>query len=303
MSSASDEGPRSGISVCIICRNERDRLGPALESVQWADEILLLDLESSDGSGDLAAQQGAKVISHPPVPIVESVRNEIASHATSEWILVLDPDERITPGLAGALREAAATDADAVVMPRMNIDLGFAPESPVHRFEPQLRMYRRSRVSWPTFPNALPDVPPERVHRIPDRDDVVMIHERSRNIPEILERVVRYAPAQAQAMYDSGQRFSAAAMFRTLTDKAHKQFVRAKPWNEGIPGLLRAWTLFSFHVWIWAAFWQISGNARIARDDAEVRALGRRVRWIRRWLALVSLPARVLAGLGGRRSG
>jgi glycosyltransferase involved in cell wall biosynthesis len=288
------------IAVCIVCRNERDRLGPALDSVQWADEILLLDLDSTDGSGDFAEQRGVKVVRRPAVPIVESVRNEIAAHATSDWILVLDPDERITPGLAAALREAAATDSDAVILPRMNIDLGFAPESPVHRFEPQLRMYRRSRVSWPAFPNAWPDVAPGRIYRVPLRDDLVMVHDRSRNIPEILERVVRYAPAQAQAMYDSGQRFTAAAMVRTLADKAHKQFVHANPWREGIPGLLRAWTLFSFHVWLWAAFWQISSNARTPDDDAAVRALGQRARWVRRWLALVSLPKRLLAAFTRR---
>ena len=293
--------PTAPISACIVCRNERDRLGPCIDSVQWADETLMLDLESTDGSAELAKARGVRVIRRTEVPIVEWVRNEIAGHATSDWILVLDPDERVTPGLAAALRDAASTDADAVVMPRTNIDLGFTPDSPVHRFEPQLRMYRKSRVSWPTFPNALPDVAPERIHRIPDRDDVVLIHDRSRNIPEILERVVRYAPAQAQAMYDSGQRFTAAAMIRTLAGKAHKQFVRARPWEEGIPGVLRAWTLFSFHVWIWAAFWQISGNARTPQDDADVRALGKRARWVRRWLAIVGAPKRLAAALFARK--
>ena len=38
------------ISVCIVCRNEADKLGPCLESVRWADEVVLLDLESEDGS-------------------------------------------------------------------------------------------------------------------------------------------------------------------------------------------------------------------------------------------------------------
>ena len=68
----------TSISACIVCRNEADRLGPCLDSVRWADEIVLLDLGSEDGSADLARAAGARVVSHAPVPIVETVRNVVA---------------------------------------------------------------------------------------------------------------------------------------------------------------------------------------------------------------------------------
>ncbi|MBA3555661.1 MAG: glycosyltransferase, partial [Gemmatimonadales bacterium] len=193
-----------------MCRNEADRLGACLESVAWADEVIVADLSSSDDSPALARAHGARVISREPVPIVELVRNEVAAAASGEWILALDPDERVTPGLAGELRQLAGrAELDAVVIPRMNFDLGYPPGNPLHRYEPQLRMYRRCRVQWPVVPNALPTVPEERVHRIPQRDDLVLIHDRSRNIPEVLDRVLRYAPAQAQSMLDRGEVFTA----------------------------------------------------------------------------------------------
>jgi glycosyltransferase involved in cell wall biosynthesis len=104
------------ISVCIVCRNESDKLVACLESVSWADEIVVMDLGSEDGSADVARARNAIVLEHEPFPIVEPLRNEIAAVASGEWILVLDPDERISPGLARELQGMRyRTDVDAVV--------------------------------------------------------------------------------------------------------------------------------------------------------------------------------------------
>src|SRR4051812_32651292 len=79
------------ISVGIVCRNEARKLRECLESVTWADEVIVMDLESSDGSAELAEQHGAQVLRRQPVPIVELVRNEVGDAASGEWMLVLDP--------------------------------------------------------------------------------------------------------------------------------------------------------------------------------------------------------------------
>lgn len=262
------------ISVCIVCRNEADKLGPCLESVRWADEVVLLDLDSDDGSGELARAAGARVIRHPPVPIVEAVRNVVADAATGDWILALDPDERVSPGLAAELgRASARADIDAVVVPRMNFDFGYPATSPLQRHEPQLRMYRRAAVRWPTFPNALPEVSEERVLRLPARDELTLVHDRNRNIPEAIDRVRRYAPAQAQAMIDAGEVFTARRMLLTLGEKLYRHFVVARALRDGVPGLLRAGLLVAFHLYVWAAFWHQSGAQRAPADDRLLRGL------------------------------
>ena len=89
---------------------------------------------------------GARVVTHPPVPIVEAVRNVVADAATGDWIVALDPDERVSPGLASALRRLSTrSDIDAGILPRMNFDFGYPASSPLQRYEPQLRMYRARR--------------------------------------------------------------------------------------------------------------------------------------------------------------
>jgi glycosyltransferase involved in cell wall biosynthesis len=262
------------ISVCIVCRNEADKLGPCLQSVRWADEVLLLDLDSDDGSAQLARQAGARVIGHAPVPIVEAVRNVVADGATGEWVLAVDPDERVSPGLAAELRRVSErSDIDAVVMPRLNFDFGYPASSPLQRYEPQLRMYRRAEVRWPGFPNALPEVPEERILRLPARDELTLLHDRNRNIPEAIDRVRRYAPAQAQAMIDAGEVFTARRMLLTLGEKLYRHVVLARALRDGVPGFLRAGLLVAFHLYVWAAFWHRSGARRTARDDRLLRCL------------------------------
>jgi glycosyltransferase involved in cell wall biosynthesis len=260
----------------VVCRDEADRLAACLDSLGWVDELVVLDLESEDGSRDLARRAGARVLAHPPVPIVETVRNVAADAAMGEWALVVDPDERVSPGLARELRRLAARDdVDAVVLPRMNLDFGHAPTSPLQRYEPQLRMYRRAAVRWPTFPNALPQVAPERVARVAARDDLTLVHDRNRTIPEAIDRVRRYAPAQAQAMIDAGEVFTAARMARTLAEKLYRHFVVSRALRDGVPGLMRAGLLVAFHFYVWAAFWQLSGADRTPPDDALLRRADR----------------------------
>ncbi len=275
--------------MCIVCRNEADRLEPCLDSVTgWADDVLVLDLESTDDSAGVARRHGASVFSHPVVPVVEAVRNTIAGHATGDWILALDPDERVAAGLPAELRRLAERqDLDLVSIPVMNFDFGYAASHPMHRYDPKPRFYRRGAVSWPTFPNALPEVEPARLHTLPNRDELVILHDRNRTVPEAIERVVRYAPAQAQAMVDAGEVFTARAMLGTLAGKAHRQFVVARPWRDGAPGLVRAFVLVAFHVYVWANFWERSGAARTTQDDRDLARIGRT-------LDIVLLPARAV---------
>lgn len=265
----------ASITACVVCRNEADRLAGCLESIAWVDELIVMDLDSTDASREVAVRAGASVVTRPPHPIVEPLRNELADRATSTWILAIDPDERITPGLAAQLRRLAErTDIDAVVLPRMNYDLGYPPSHPLHRYEPQLRMYRRNVVRWPEFPNALPKVPEHRKHVIPPSDSVVMIHDRARSVPEILDRVIRYAPAQAEAMVAAGERFTATRMLKAMTAETYKQFVWGQAWRDGVPGFFRATTLVAFKMYVWAAFWQLSGRGRTHDDDRTLRAVG-----------------------------
>jgi len=153
-------------------------------------------------------------------------------------------------------------------------------------------MYRSSRVAWPAVPNKLPQVPEARRYQVPARDELVMVHDRSRNVPEILDRSVRYAQLQAQSMIDRGEVFTARAMLASLGGRTYRQLVLGKAWRDGVPGLLRVGILVGFHFYVWAAFWQLSGARRTPEDDRLVRRLGLLVESARRVWRAGSAPWR-----------
>jgi glycosyltransferase involved in cell wall biosynthesis len=285
----------SRISVCIVCRNEADKLPPCLDSVRWADEVIVMDLESDDGSAEVAARHGARVLRREPIPIVEPLRAELAAEATGDWILAMDPDERVSEGLAAALRRASRRDdIDAVEIPFTHYDFGYQPTHRLHRYQPRPRMYRRGVVEWPSEPNRHPPVADGRVLRLPEKDEVVMIHDRNRSVVEALDRVVRYAPAEAQAMIGRGEVFTARRMFATLGGKARKQFIDGEPWLDGLPGIMRAAVLVVFHFYVWACFWELSGASKTAEDDAYVWRLAAPVRALRGFYRLMRFPLSIL---------
>ena len=84
------------VSVFILSRNEEKKIGPALESVAWAAEIVLIDSASTDRTVEIAAGHGARVVQVPFSKFGE-LRNAGIDHTTQPWIFSLDSDERCTP--------------------------------------------------------------------------------------------------------------------------------------------------------------------------------------------------------------
>jgi len=139
------------ISVAILAHNEAEDLAALLEGVAFADEIVVADAESTDDTAEVARRAGAAVI-----PVKNdfnlNVNKTVAFEGCrGEWILYLDPDERVTPGLAAAVRAAAVADAPyaAYEVPRFNYFFGRYLKHGAAYPDYQLRLFRRGRASFP----------------------------------------------------------------------------------------------------------------------------------------------------------
>jgi glycosyltransferase involved in cell wall biosynthesis len=113
------------VSVFILSRNEEEKIGPALESVSWAAEIVVIDSASTDRTVEIAERHGAKVVQVPFRKFGE-LRNAGIEHTTQPWIFSLDSDERCTPAARDEILRIVAdpASADAYLVPRRNILLG-----------------------------------------------------------------------------------------------------------------------------------------------------------------------------------
>jgi hypothetical protein len=105
------------ITLCMIVRDEERFLAGCLASVRGAvDEIVVVDTGSNDNTRQIALDAGARVVDHVWEHDFAAARNAALPHVTTEWILVLDADERLAPGAAPVLRAAAAAGGFVVGM-------------------------------------------------------------------------------------------------------------------------------------------------------------------------------------------
>lgn len=113
------------ISVYIIAYNEVEKVRATIESVRWADEIIVVDSWSTDGTADLAAQLGARVVQVKFNGFGE-LRNQAIAACSHEWIFSVDADERCTPEVAEEIRNLIEKDdaSDAYWVPRRNYFMG-----------------------------------------------------------------------------------------------------------------------------------------------------------------------------------
>lgn len=97
--------PRPSVSVTIITLNEEENLRRAIESVRWAEEIVVVDAGSTDGTRELAGELGAKVFQNSWEGYGQQ-KNFAQRQASHDWILSLDADETVSPELAHEIQEA-----------------------------------------------------------------------------------------------------------------------------------------------------------------------------------------------------
>src|SRR5690606_28872671 len=112
---------RMTLSVIIITKNEAAHIGECIDSVRFADEIIVVDSGSTDGTREIAQAKGARVSLTDDWPGFGRQKNRALDLASCAWVLSIDADERVTPELALEIqRELAAPQSDAYKIARLS---------------------------------------------------------------------------------------------------------------------------------------------------------------------------------------
>lgn len=140
----------SKISVYIIAYNEVEKVTATIESARWADEIVLVDSWSSDGTPELATSLGARVV-QVDFKGFGDLRNQAIAACSHEWILSLDADERCTEEVATEIRRLVSdqNSADVYRVPRRNFFMGrWIKHSGWYPNYRQPQLFRKGRMSY-----------------------------------------------------------------------------------------------------------------------------------------------------------
>ena len=136
------------LSVAIITKNEEANLARTLESVRWANEIVVVDSGSTDRTVDIASAYGAKVFCEEWHGFGKQ-KNLAIEHCTSEWVLSLDADEEVSEALAQEITHLLeeTPSAEAYFVPRHNLFLGRWMRHGGYYPDPKLRLFRKG-AAW-----------------------------------------------------------------------------------------------------------------------------------------------------------
>jgi len=197
--------PPPTLSVILITLNEAERLATTLEVIAWADEIVVVDAGSTDGTVEIARRFTDKVVVTDDWPGFGPQKNRALDLATGEWVLSIDADERVTPELAAEIRATLAAPRFAVyAIPRLSSFLGRPLRHGGWWPDHVARLFRRgeARFSEDAVHERLVFTPPLGYLRQP------LQHESIRDLDQMIEKMNRYTRAGAERLERAGKRSS-----------------------------------------------------------------------------------------------
>lgn len=142
------------LSIALIAHNEEQHIRRALASAAWADELILVDCASTDGTVAAAAGFPVKLYSRPNSTAVYVNKQFAIDQASSDWVFVLDADEELTDGLSGEIKEtlARSPEAAAFKIPRRNFYFDRWLKHGGKYPDNQLRLFRRGKARFVPLP-------------------------------------------------------------------------------------------------------------------------------------------------------
>ena len=237
------------LSIATVCKNNRQTMARVLESVEGlaeaGAEIVAIDSGSTDGTLELLAEAGARVIETQWKGHIATKQMALEA-CTRPWVLHLDSDEPLEPDLAESIRAMIERNDDAVAGARVNRKLWYQGRFLNHVWQPEwrLRLVRRRDVEsgkarWggmDPHDQLLVDPQAGRIVDLPG----TLKHESFESFAEHLASQLNLSRIAARSMHRAGRRGSRSRLFISPPGAFIKQIVFKQGWRDGRAGWLAA---------------------------------------------------------------
>jgi glycosyltransferase involved in cell wall biosynthesis len=232
------------LTVTIITLNEAAHIAAALDSASFADEILVVDSGSSDGTADIARAKGVRVLTREWTGYVEQ-KNFAAEQASHDWIFSLDADERIPPPLAEEIRGILAADPPhhGYRVPRVTFHLGRWIRTTDFYPDYQTRLYDRRHARWRgryVHESVSVDGPSGQL-----KNDLQ--HYSFADLRDQIKRINHYSTLSAKQMYEAGRRTGPVEILVHPPAAFLRNYILRRGFLDGTAGLtislVNAWSV------------------------------------------------------------
>jgi glycosyltransferase involved in cell wall biosynthesis len=246
--------PREKLSAIVTSFNEAINIKECLESVTFADEVLLVDSFSTDSTLDLARQVGGVRILQREYFGSAAQKNWAMDQTVHPWVLIVDADERVTPGLAREIRDLLERGPEASLysIRRRNLFLDRLIRHSGWSTDKVVRLLRRGTARYPrrrVHADIQPEGPAPTLHN-------PLLHYTFRSLGQYLEKLHRYAEWGAADAYRRGKHSGALELFFRPTWRFVRMYVFQAGFLDGLHGLVLC-MLQAYGVFLkWAKLWE-----------------------------------------------
>lgn len=194
------------LSVIIIAKNAGTMIRRCVESVAWADEVVVVDSGSSDATQDICRELGAKVIVTSDWPGFGAQKNRALDAACSDWVFSIDADEWVTPELRDEIQATinSVAAASAYTIPRRSSFCGRYMKHSGWSPDYVIRLFQRGSARFSD----------DLVHERLIVDDAVrklrqpLMHETITDLSQLITKMDLYSTASARDLHARGRRAS-----------------------------------------------------------------------------------------------
>lgn len=234
------------LSVIVIARNEQDLIKGCLESIKWADEIIVLDNSSTDKTFETAKKYTDKVYKVEEENFDE-LRNKAAQKASGDWILYVDSDERVLASLKEEVKDLVSSgEYSAYAISRKNIIFGQEVNYGPYKHDWVIRLLKRD-----DFENWV-----GKVHEYPRFKGKLgysknsLLHLTHRNLDHFILKSLEWSKIDAKLRLNSGHpKMTKTRFIRILLTEFYEQLVKRKGLFGGTVGIIDSvLQVFSFYM-------------------------------------------------------
>jgi len=226
--------PRQPLSVAIITLNAAAQLAACLDSVRFADDIVVVDSGSSDGTVELAERHGARVVQQDWLGFGRQKQFAVDA-ARHDWVLCLDADERVTPALQAAIENALQNpSAAAFRFARCNRFLGRYLRHGEGYPDWSLRLFDRRQACWSDDAVHEKVLTKAAIGTLPGD----LLHDSAESLAAYLAKQNRYTTLAADMALAAGKRASFGRIAFSPLVRFVKFYLLRQGFRDGLPGLV-----------------------------------------------------------------
>ncbi len=260
------------VTAVIIARNEEAMIVNCIETLSWADEVLVLDTGSKDRTRGAAQRAGARV-EQAHGENFSQWRNEAAELVNTAWILYIDADERVTPALAKTIQNRVQrTEYDAYTLHRNNIHLGRWMQHGGWNNDELLRLVKKEKLkTWVGEVHEHAEI----VGRIGHIDEP-LVHLTHRNLYDGLRKSIDWTDVEAKLLLAANHpKITPLRLFKIVLFDIFNRLVFKMAWKDGHEGIIEAMiksmNRFLVYVRLWEMQQKPSLEKRYDRIEQEIQ--------------------------------